>query len=452
MAETMRGAAPGEPVADGPAPQEVSQEVSWCADLAGIRLYRRNAFAVTGLPADTRESGVQRFRQEWQDRQDVAATWPGAAGSPLAGPFGAQEVRAALEAFSDPRRRLADELLWLWDGAALGCSCPDPVHRRHDEAVRCHALALEAAAGHREAAPEERVELWGWAADAWGALCGGPEFARHVAERVRALGDARFGAVEADEVVAAVPRLLVSPFREMAADADLAPGLPELCARWARHAVFAGPVTEVFEEVAREGVRTVAEGLAAVERKRADRGYQDAVLLVEQEVVPAFEQLTRLGPLVPAPRCEEAAHLLAAGLDDLVGDLQDHYVGLIPNGKQRRTVIELAEKAYAVAPEPDRKALERKRDVVRRQFGGSGPVPALETATQTRLRQIGCLSALLLFVVLLIFNGPMMAAAGTFLTVIIYLRIRMVFRLVQWLVRRVRRLVRSVGDRRSGPA
>jgi hypothetical protein len=448
MAETMRGGAPGGPVADGPAPQEGS----WCAGLAGIRLYRRNAFAVTGLPADARESDVQRFRQEWQARQDVSVTWPGAAGSPLAGPFGTAEVRAAAEVFSDPRRRLVDELLWLWDGAALGCSCPDPVHRRHDEAVRCHALALEATAGYREAAPEERVELWGWAADAWGALCGGPEFARHVAERVRALGDPRLGAGAADEVLAAVPRLLVSPFRAMAADADLAPGLPEVCGRWARHAVFAGPVTEVFEEVAREGVRTVAEGLADVERKRADHGYQGAVLLMELEVVPVFEGLTRLGPLVPDARREEAAHLLASGLDDLVGDLQDHYVGLLPNGKQRRTVIELAEKAYAVAPEPDRRALERKRDAVRRQFGGSGPVPALETPTQTRLRQIGCLSALLLFVVLLVFDGPMMAAAGTFLTVIIYLRIRTVFRLVRWLVRRVRRLVRSVRGRRREPA
>jgi hypothetical protein len=444
MAETMRGAAHGEPVADGPAPQEAS----WCADLAGIRLYRRNAFAVTGLPADARESDVQRFRQEWQARQDGEATWPGAAGSPLAGPFGTEEVRAAALVLSDPRRRLVDELLWLWDGAALGCSCPDPVHRRHDEAVRCHALALEATAGHREAAPEERVELWGWAADAWGALCGGPEFARHVAERVGALGGARFEAGTADEVVAAVPRLLVSPFREMAADADLAPALPGVCARWARHPVFAGPVTEVFEEVAREGVRTVAEGLAAVERKRADRGYLDAVLLVEQEVVPAFERLTRLGPLVPDPRRDEAAHLLAAGLDGLVGDLQDHYAGLLPNEKQRRAVIDLAEKAYALAPEPDRKALERKRDVVRRQFGGSGPVPALETATQTRLRKAGCLSALLLFVVLLIFNGPAIAAAGTFLTVIVYLRLRTVFRLVRWVVRRVQRLVRSVRDRR----
>ncbi|MFF3751350.1 hypothetical protein ACFYYH_12930 [Streptomyces sp. NPDC002018] len=371
MDETTAGAGAPEPAAG-----RGTGELSRFADLAGVRLYRGNAFAVTGLPADARGRTVRQHRQRLEARLAVEDTWPGDADSPLVGGHRRDEVRAAFQEFQDPRRRLVDELLWRWGDADLGCACPRSTHQEHDEAVRFHALALEAEAGRGHATTEGRDNLWRGAASAWGALLARPEFREHIACRIRALDDPRLGEHTADDFLAGIPRLLVSPFTEFAADPAFGPRLVQVCAGWAKHGTFSALFSDLFEETVEKTVQQITEGLRSMEGKQDAQQYADAVTILRQQVFPRFDELEAFQAFVPDWRYEEAAHIVAVGTNNLAVALQGLHMGGNPTAEQRRTVIELAEKAYVVAPERDVEDIKRNWDVIYEQFSGFGRISA----------------------------------------------------------------------------
>lgn len=350
-------------------------DLSRCADLAGVRLYRRNAFAVTGLPADAQGRAVRQHRQRLETRLAVEETWQGAADSPLVGGHRKDEVRAAFEEFQDPRRRLVDELLWQWGEADLGCGCPLSVHGQHDMAVRYHARVLDAETGYAEMPTDVRDSFWRTAARTWERLVQLPEFRRHIAHRIRVLDDPRLGEHSADDFLAEIPGLLMSPFRELAMDPAFGPRLGQVCADWAEYEVFAELFPELFAETVQEAIQRITDGLGALEAKQSAKQYEDAVLVLRQQILPAFDRLTGLRAFVADWRYEEAAHMVSVGFNNLAVALQGHYVGRTPTAQQRRTVIELAEKAYEVAPESDAAAIKGNWDVIYAQFTGSGPIP-----------------------------------------------------------------------------
>jgi tRNA A-37 threonylcarbamoyl transferase component Bud32 len=96
---------------------------------ATAQLYRRNVFAVTGLPTHASGPAVRRHRQKVEARLAVGDSWPGAPEVAPAGGYGKDEVRASFEGLQDPRRRMVDELLWLWGPSDSGCDCAPDVRK-----------------------------------------------------------------------------------------------------------------------------------------------------------------------------------------------------------------------------------------------------------------------------------------------------------------------------------
>lgn len=378
-----------------------ARDLSRCADLSGARLYRRNAFAVTGLPADAQGRVVRRHRDRLETRLAIEETWNGAADSPLAGGYRVDEVRAAFEEFKDPRRRLVDELLWLWGDADLGCGCPRRLHDEHDAAVRCHALALEP-----PSTSDDRHGLWQEAALRWQLVLCEPEFARHIAHRMAALDDRRLGAHTADDFLGALPRLLVSPFGELALDPAFLPRLARSCEPWAAQEVFAGLFTELFEETVRATTQRINEQLLAAGSRMEARAYDDAVPLLWEQVVPAFDRLTGLRPFVSDREYEETARAVAVGFNNLAVALQGRYMRRRPTRAQRARVLGLAQKAYAVAPQRDAKRIKANWSLIERQFSGGYTAPPRPASTGDLLAGAGCLLVPVSFGLLWAFLGP----------------------------------------------
>ena len=150
MDKTTTGGRAGAPSAA----RSGTGSLSRCTDLAGVRLYRDNAFAVTGLPANARGRAVRQHRQRLEARLAVRDTLPPDPDSPLVGGPRKEEVRAAFEEFQDPRRRLVDELLWRWGDADLKCGCPRALHEEHDP------VCLPGERGVEELLREEARALW----------------------------------------------------------------------------------------------------------------------------------------------------------------------------------------------------------------------------------------------------------------------------------------------------
>lgn len=395
MDKTTTGGRAGAPSAA----RSGTGSLSRCTDLAGVRLYRDNAFAVTGLPANARGRAVRQHRQRLEARLAVRDTLPPDPDSPLVGGPRKEEVRAAFEEFQDPRRRLVDELLWRWGDADLKCGCPRALHEEHDDAVRFHAMALEAEAGRGSVTAEGRDTLWRGAAGGWGLLLGRPEFRQHIAHRIEDLDDPRLGEHTADEFLAALPPLLVSPLRELAADADFRPRLAGVCAAWSEHEVFAGLFTPLFEETVEDTVEQITEGLLSAKRQQEAGRYGDAALTLREQVLPAFERLGEFRVFVSEWRYEEVAHVVAVGLNNLAVALADHHLHRRPTAEQRQTMVELTEAAYEIAPDRDIQGIEANWDAIHSQFGQHArTVEAGGSGDVWGGLRLGCLLVLLLMV------------------------------------------------------
>ncbi|MFG2777817.1 hypothetical protein ACGFY7_08130 [Streptomyces prunicolor] len=343
------------------------------ADLAGVRLYRRNAFAVTGLPANAQGRAVRQQRQRLEARLAVGESWAGDAVSPSTDGYRRDEVRSAFEELQDPRRRLVDELLWRWDEVDLGCDCPRSLHADHDAAVRSHLLALEAETEHGHVPVGNRNAMWGSAARTWGRLLGQPAFRTHIAHRIRALDDPRLAAHTADEFLAALPRLLVSPFTELAADPAFRARLAKVCAGWVEQQAFSGLFFELFEEMVEERTERIEKGVRSAVGLQNTQKYPDAARILLREVVPAFEELGDFRAFLSNWQHEEAAHVVAVSLNNLAVALQRHHLYRRPSESQRRTILELVDKAYEITPDRDAKAIETNWAAIQDQFTHLGP-------------------------------------------------------------------------------
>lgn len=360
MDKTTAGGRRGEPSAA----RTGTGNLSRFTDLAGMRLYRDNAFAVTGLPIDAQGRAVRQHRQRLDARLAVEDTWVPDPDSPLVGGHRKDEVRAAFEEFQDPRRRLVDELLWRWGEPGPDCGCPASVHEEHDNAVRFHAMALDAEAGRGHATTDARDILWQGAASAWGPLLERPEFRRHIAHRIERLDDPRLGEYSADDFLAELPGLLVSPFRELAADPDFRPRLTGICAGWAEQTAFSGLFTEMFEDAVEETVEKITDGLRSASGHKDAERYTDAVRVLRQDVLPAFDRFGDFRAYVPQWRYDDVAHIVAVGVGNLAVALLGHYQFHRPTVAEKKTVVELAERAYEIAPERHVKAFKDNWDVI----------------------------------------------------------------------------------------
>ncbi|MDN3249668.1 hypothetical protein ACFW4O_13960 [Streptomyces mutabilis] len=380
-------------------------KLSRFADLAGARLYHDNAFAVTGLPVTAHGRAVRQHRQRLEARLAVQDHLPPGPDSPLAGRRGKEEVRAAFEEFQDPRRRLVDELLWRWGEPGPECGCPPSVHEEHDEAVRLHAMVLEAEAGRITTAPDGRDTLWRGAAAAWGRLLERPEFRRHIAHRIGELDDPRLGGHSADDFLTALPRLLVSPFRDLAADPDFRPRLAPVCTGWAEYAVFTDLFAGLFEEMVEETVQEITDGLRSANAKKEAGLFGDAEMILRREVLPAFDRIGELRAFVSDWRYDDVSHAVAVGVGNLAVAMLGHHRFKAPTRRQKQTVVELAEKAYEIAPEAHVRAFAENWDVIyewSRRTVTARSAPARSRERSAFLDWVGCWLAVLTIVGLVV--------------------------------------------------
>lgn len=260
---------------------------------AGPQLYRRNAFRITGLATDADRRAVSHRRQQLTTVLAVRDHVDPAGPVPLPEPAGVLEVRAAFADLDDPRARLAHELFWLW-GGPTDCGCPADLHKRHDEAVRRHALALDAelAADTPEA---ERKRRWQTAIRGWNALLAEPTLWHHLRHRIRRIDDPRLDHTAVRQLRTALPRVLVTSSVEtaMATAGNDRTRLLALLDDWQ---VDAELVEEVTRRVVEPLLAKAEAGIDQAHRLLSDDKPKRAGRVVLKELRPVLADLRALAP------------------------------------------------------------------------------------------------------------------------------------------------------------
>ncbi|QKW08424.1 hypothetical protein HUT18_20660 [Streptomyces sp. NA04227] len=337
-------------------------------ELAGVRLYWSNAFAVTGLPTHADGETVDRHREDAEAKlRRGHGCWaaPRPSGSTTV-PNDAEQVRAAFAELADPKRRLMDEALWYWGTDNLDCGCPEDLHREHDAAVRRHLWALESAQGGDPFPGANREVMWLGAARGWHAVLENDHFAAHLRHRIRTLDTPELGEEAAEDLLAGLPPLLVTPFSELAhGDAFLA----RMAAEWGRCASFEGSVHKLGEVLFAPSADRIGDALRIAKEHREAGRYEESAAALWQQVLPELELLDPVRPLVPAERYDEVALMVAVGLNNLAVDLRESYVHRAPDAGERWEMVELARKAHDVAPQRDEQQFLDNWDRLVRQFG-----------------------------------------------------------------------------------
>lgn len=290
-------------------------------ELAGPGMYRRNAFRITGVPTDADRRTVRGRQQQVMPALRLGADID--LGHSL--PVTADEVANAFDRIlGDPRLRVVDELLWLWDTPDATCGCAASLHRDHDAAVRAHsaALDLEAAGGPTGTAPDDAERLWEEAATLWGKALRRAAFWDHVRHRIARLDDRQLDESLVDTLRDELPGALVTPLMELAA----APGTGQ--ARLARQARGWPMVSErtVDDQLERSAARIYERVDTAVEKagRPLDEGRPaEAAGIVYEEALPAVRHLEALVPHRRHRRTASARNTVAIVLNNCATALID---------------------------------------------------------------------------------------------------------------------------------
>lgn len=265
------------------------------AEVAGSRMYQRNAFRITGLATDATPSQVRRRQQQLTAQLAVGAD---AAVPAFLGDRAGEAVRAAFETLGDPRRRIVDELLWTWGAPDGGCGCSADAHEGHDAAVRAHSAALdEELATWTDRAGQD--DLWAEAAQRWETAIAAEDTWAHLRARVAELDDPRLTDAEVAELRGRLPAALVAPLVELAA-ADRSPtSLMAVARRWP---VPEDDLDRCLLAAAAPSYEAVGAHLQQLHEMLRESSPHEVMKRVERDVEPI---LRRLDELAPADRFRE---------------------------------------------------------------------------------------------------------------------------------------------------
>jgi hypothetical protein len=267
-------------------------------EVAGTELYRRNPFRITGLSTYADRRAIRQRRQRVIPALEAGADID--LGHDL--PVGAEEVRAAFDRLlGDPRRRLADELFWLWDTPDAGCECARDLHVDHDAAVLAHSAALDMEA-ETDPAPDELDELWSEAARRWKAVLRRAALWDHVRGRIESLDDRQLDESIVDVFRAALPATLLRPLTDLVAR----PG-PRQAEQAGRARVWPAPellINDQLEDAAAPLYEAVSTVLSEAGRQLDADEPRPAAAMVREKVLPKLRQLE---PLVPSDRHRRTA-------------------------------------------------------------------------------------------------------------------------------------------------
>lgn len=261
----------------------------WLSEIATPQLYRRNAFRITGVGTVADRRAVRQRRQRVTTALELGADVD--LGHPL--PVTSEEITRAFDVIlGDPRRRLIDELFWLWE-TPDGCGCPRELHELHDRAVQAHAAVLDAELSG-DASEDDLDELWHEAGDGWDKLLKHPGLWEHMAARVRALDDKQLDESVLDLLRERLPVVLLTPLIQLAALADRPERLVLAARTWpARDEV----IGDLLEEAARPRFEAARTALVRAREHLTATEFDQAVSVLREEVLP---ELRWLGELLPA--------------------------------------------------------------------------------------------------------------------------------------------------------
>jgi hypothetical protein len=271
-------------------------------EVAGPQLYRRNAFRITGLPTDADRRAVRHRQQKIIPALEMGID-PGL-GHSL--PVEPDDVRRAFDLIlGDPRRRLVDELFWLWDTPGATCGCSQALHVDHDKAVQAHSAALDQEAMGDSLTDEQLDELevlWTKASTLWNMALRRAAFWDHVRHRITALDDKQLNDSVIDLLRDELPITLVKPLIQLAAKSTTESSwLAEQARSWPIPTVVVDDQLEAAAEPVYDAVKAgLAEAVQPLNAGDPDK----ATELLYENVLPL---LKRLNALVPATRHRRTA-------------------------------------------------------------------------------------------------------------------------------------------------
>ncbi|WP_026311142.1 hypothetical protein [Parafrankia elaeagni] len=306
------------------------------------RLYRQNAFRVTGLPLAATGRDIRRKSDMLAVIEKTGGELPVSDVLPLRPAPSAQDLRGALDRLGDPRQRLVDEFFWFWPVATSGTGGePDPtlaalatgdtasaVRHWSTAAARTdpEASAEAASAVHNLAVLEHLQALdaeqaatdtsgpppdWLSVHRRWENVLDDDRVWEGLAARIRQAGNARLDESLAADVRAALPTALLAIGAELAVAAltagDLGRAERQLAAMRAARlgptadealgaalrtagTPWANEVTTLCDSAVRIAENTSTDGLAQAERILTE----SAELLERIDVLLPAEEPTRV--------------------------------------------------------------------------------------------------------------------------------------------------------------
>lgn len=281
-------------------------------DIAGPRLYARNAFRLTELATDAGRQPVLHRRQRIVTMRQLDPD------------LVSEEVLNAFDRIlGDPRRRLVDEVFWLWDTPDADCGCSASLHSDHDAAVLAHSkvldLELNSAADPDQDGPERRQQ-WIEAARLWKRALGRAAFWDHLRHRITALDDRQLDESAIDVLREEVPVTLVRTLlQNPAALVDPQGWRAEVAREWpVPNRVIDDQLEEAAASLYDRIGRATTEAMAELE---AGRPHAAAELLDG-----SGDDLDRLDELVPPDRHRRTAtamNTVAVGYNNCANALMD---------------------------------------------------------------------------------------------------------------------------------
>lgn len=163
------------------------------------RVYRENAFLITGLAVDAGGRAIRRYR----DRRIAKGTLT-------------SEIDAALEVLRDPARRLVHELFAVWRTDDADAGALREVVANHDRAVEAHRTALELELDGDD--PGLRDDAWRRAMSLWAPLMNEQAMWNRLRSRVVDIDDPRLTLDDVDVLRETLPDLILDINARLAAD------------------------------------------------------------------------------------------------------------------------------------------------------------------------------------------------------------------------------------------
>jgi hypothetical protein len=318
-------------------------------EIATPQLYRRNAFRITGLPTDADRRTVRQRQQKVNTMLGVGADID--LGHDL--PVDPEDVARAFDLIlGDPRRRLVDELFWLWDTKDATCSCAITLHRDHDAAVLAHSAALDRETEGENLTDEDLDELeklWSESARLWGRALRRAAFWDHVRHRITVLDDKQLDESVIDQLRDEMPITLVKPLIQLAAASGSEQGwLADQARAWP---LPEGTVNDLLEQAAEPMYEAVRTGLMeAVEPLNAGKP-RDTAASVYSVVMPRLQTLNALVPYGRHRRTASTRNDVAVVLNNCATMLLEEIGPLAkdPAGRWLKSARDLASDPQTIA-------------------------------------------------------------------------------------------------------